>query len=113
MGPFLLYGLGMHYCRRALAPGGINQNRDTSDDKGDGKQLTHIEGHSLLELNLRLLDEFDKEPHTEAAQQEGAEEETAVHLVQFLCIHPYQEQSQQQVAEGFVELRRMLGLRLG
>ena len=56
--------------------GGIDQQRDAGDDEGDGEDLAHVQEHRLLELHLRLLDEFDQEAHAEAAEQEEAEDRT-------------------------------------
>ena len=84
----------------------------TGEDEGDGKELAHVQGHRLLEFDLRFLDEFDEEPGAEAAQQEETEEEAAVDLVQFVLVDPDHDQAQQQVGKCLVELRGMLGFRL-
>ena len=94
----------MNHRGRFFCLGGIDEQADACDDEGDGEQLAHVQEHRLLELDLRLLDEFDQEAAAEAAQQEEAEEESAVHLVQLVLVDPDHDHAEQQVGEGLVQL---------
>jgi len=89
---------------------GIDQKADASDDEGDGKNLTHVEGHAGLEVHLVLLDELNQEAHAKAAKQEDAKEEAAVGLVQTLPIPDDEEETQHEVTQCLVNLGGVLGL---
>ena len=75
--------------------------------------MSHVEKHILLEFHLRVLDELDEEAGTEAADEEPADEEAAVHLVQFLFIDEDEDYAEDEVAESLVELGRMAGKAFG
>ena len=60
---------------------GVYQNGDSGHHEGDAEPLAHVEGHAVLELNLRFLDELYDEPSAEAADKEPSEVEAAVGLV--------------------------------
>ena len=74
--------------------------------------LSHIQYHILLEHHLRFLDEFDKESHSEATDEECSDEETAIEFIELILIHQYLEYSEEEIAERFIELSRMFRLGL-
>ena len=76
-------------------------------DKRDTQALTHIQNHILLETNLRFLDEFDKEAHSEATDKEGSDEESPMKLWKSVFVHQNLENSQEEVAESLIKLGRM------
>ena len=87
----------------------IHQDDDARHYERDREELAHVEDHSLLESNLRFLDEFDDEPHSEASDQEKSEEYPARKLVELLPVQPDKDKPQDEIGAGFVQLGRMLG----
>ena len=49
----------------------------SDDDKGNGEQLSHIEGHSCLEIDLVGLRVFDEEAERENQRENEAKVKTA------------------------------------
>ena len=66
---------GLLDCCRCFDDEGPDEQEDSRDDERYRQQLTHIQCHSLFEADLRFLDEFDQEAHSEAAYEEESEEE--------------------------------------
>ena len=97
-------------CCRCFDDEGPDEQEDSRDDERYRQQLTHIQCHSLFEADLRFLDKFDQEAHSEAAYEEESEEESAVNLVELFGVNPYKYQSQNKIAERFVYLCRVFGL---
>ena len=112
----LLFGrldrLRLHSPGRNALGIGIYQDSDAGKNERYREELPHIEGHTLFEANLRLLDEFDEETHAEAADQERAEEKSPRKTVEFLPIEADKDQSENKVGSCLVQLRGMLGLGL-
>ena len=45
---------------------GVHQEADAEEHERDGEELSHIEGHIGLEVNLVVLHEFNEEAASEA-----------------------------------------------
>ena len=99
-------------------PHGIGGN----EDKGDAEQLAHIEGHSLLEGDLFLLEELHEEAEEEDGEDAVAEVEagadkggavlrlcgcTVLAAVGVPMVNPQAEEKDDEVGNGFVELGGM------
>ena len=107
MSLFCLLLLRMHDHRRLLLHIGIDKEADAEKDERNTEQLSHVKDHILLEADLRLLDEFDKEAHAEASDEECTDEESPVELRKLVFVHQDLEDSEKEIAEGLVELGRM------
>ena len=70
--------------------------------------MSHIENHILLETDLRLLYEFNQEAHSETSDKEGTEEEAPVNLVGLVSVKRKQQEAEDEIGEGLIELGRML-----
>ena len=102
----------MDYHRRLLLYMAVYKESDAQKDERYAEPLAHIENHVLFEADLRLLDELDEEAHAETSDEECSDEESAMELRQTVLIHQDLEDAQEEVAEGFVKLGRMLRLGL-
>ena len=71
-------------------------------DKRNTEKLTHVENHILLEHHLWFLDELNEETHTEASNKEGSDKESSINLISLELINYCQNNSKDEVAEGFV-----------
>ena len=100
----------MNYHGRLLLNMAIDKESYSKKNERYAEQLSHVKDHVLLETHLRLLDELDEETHSETADEERSDEESSVELRQSVLIHQYLEDSQKEIAEGFVKLGRMLWL---
>ena len=70
--------------------------------------MSHIENHILLETDLRLLYEFNQEAHAETSDKEGTEKEAPVNLVGLVSVKRKQQEAEDEIGEGLIELGRML-----
>lgn len=93
--------------RRLFSDECINQESDADEDERDAENLSHVENHVVLECYLRLLDEFYEEAHTETYDEEYADECSAIYLLQIELVHAQEHDSENQVAQCLVNLRRM------
>jgi hypothetical protein len=92
----------MHNHRRLLLDKGVDQHGDTREDEWDTKPLSHVEYHIVLESHLRLLDELDEETHSEASDEECADEESAMEFRKSVLVHKYLENTQEEITQGFI-----------
>ena len=83
---------------RLFSDAAVHQEANTDKDKRNAEALSHIQDHILLETYLRLLDELDEEAHTEATDEEGADEESPMKFRQSVLVHQDLEYSKQEVA---------------
>jgi hypothetical protein len=90
----------------------IYQESYTKKNERNAEELSHVQNHILLEANLRFLDELDEETHAEASDEEGADEEASVELVQTESVHKNLEYTEKEIAQSLVKLCRMLRFRL-
>ena len=95
---------------RLLSDVAVDKESYAQEHERDAEQLTHVQDHVLLESHLRFLDELYEETHSEASDEKCSDEESSVELVKLVSVHQYLEDSQQEVAEGFIKLCRMLWL---
>lgn len=58
-------------------PFSTHHARHTDDDEGNGEQLSHVEGHSCLEIDLVGLRVFDEEAERENQRENEAKVKTA------------------------------------
>ena len=103
---------GMDNLRRFPAHIGIHQQGNSEQHEGNREQLAHVEHHVLLKSDLGLLDELYQEPHPEADDEEEADEEAPVDLVEPVLVDPHENQAQYQIRQGLVDLRGVLGFGL-
>ena len=78
---------------------------DTHDDEGDAQQLTHVEGHTLFEIDLYLLQELNEETEGEDGSQTIAEEETCSYPILHLPVKDEPHNEDDEISDGLVELR--------
>ena len=104
-GLFLL--LRMLYCSRLLLYMTVYQESDAKKDERYAQPLAHVQGHVILEHDLRLLDEFYEESHSETSYKESADEEASVKLWQAVLVHQYLEDSQKEIAQCLIKLGRV------
>lgn len=104
--------LRMDYHSRLFLYMAVNQEADAEKDERNAEPLAHIQNHILLESDLRLLDEFYQEAHSEASDEECTDEEAAVQLRKSVFIHQYLEHTEKEIAQGLIELGRVLRFRL-
>ena len=104
--------LRMDYHSRLFLYMAVNQEADAEKDERNAEPLAHIQNHILLESDLRLLDEFYQEAHSEAADEECTDEEAAVQFRKSVFIHQYLEHTEKEIAQGLIELGRVLRFRL-
>ena len=64
------------------------EHDDAGEDEGDGQELSHIQGHAGLEVDLDVLDEFHNKADTEQADHEDAENGAPFQFRQLFGIHP-------------------------
>ena len=100
----------MNYHGRLLLNMAVDKESYSEKYERNAEQLSHVKDHILLETYLRLLDELDEETHSETADEERSDEESPMELRKPILIHQYLEDSQKEIAEGFVKLGRMLWL---
>ena len=100
--------LRMDYHSRLFLYMAVNQEADAEKDERNAEPLSHIQNHILLESDLRLLDEFYQEAHSEASDEECTDEEAAVQFRKSVFIHQYLEDTQKEIAQGLIKLGRML-----
>ena len=85
-----LYRFGFDCPGRFLFDRRIDQQRNAGDDEGDGEKLALIQAdgveHLVFEIDLGLFDELDEETHSEAADKEEPEEESAMDLVEIVVV---------------------------
>ena len=84
------------------------QDEDAGDDERYAQPLTHIENHTCLESRLVLFDELYQEPHAEEHYEKYAEDGAGTQPVQLSPVQPEQHQPENQVAQGLVDLGRMV-----
>ena len=99
-----------HDCRRLFPNECIDKETDAYEDERNAQTLPHVEDHIVLERNLRLLDEFYQESHSEADDEEYADKCASIQFVEFVSVHPYQDYSQYEIAERLINLCRMFRL---
>lgn len=58
-------------------PFSTHHTRHSDDDEGHGEQLSHVEGHSSLEIDLVGLRVFDEEAERENQREDEAKVKTA------------------------------------
>ena len=104
--------LRMDYHSRLFLYMAVNQEADAEKDERNAEPLAHIQNHILLESDLRLLDEFYQEAHSEASDEECTDEEAAVQFRKSVFIHQYLEYTEKEIAQGLIELGRVLRFRL-
>ena len=92
---------------RVLPPQCSDNQPNAGDNERDAEQLTHIEEHTLFELLLDVLDELDAEAAAEDQQEETAEQEAGTLARVVFLVEPGIDEEDHQVAEGFIELRRV------
>ena len=112
MSRFRLEFLRVNRSCRHLADEGVNQEADTYENERNTENLSHVQSHSFLESNLRFLDEFYKETHSEKYDEEDADECAPINLVQFEPVHPEEDETENQIAECLIQLRRVFRLGL-
>ena len=95
---------------RLFSDAAVHQEANTDKDKRNTETLSHIKDHIVLKTYLRLLDELDEEAHTEATDEEGADEESSMKFRQSVLVHQDLEHSQKEVTESLINLCRMLWL---
>ena len=83
---------------RLLSDAAVHQEANTDKDKRNAETLSHIKDHILLKTYLRFLDELDEEAHTEATDEEGADEESPMKFRQSVLVHQDLEHSQKEIA---------------
>lgn len=106
-GRFFTIGLRHDGFCRLFSDKRINQESDADKDERNAENLSHIENHIVLECHLRFLDEFYEESHAETYDEEYADECSAIYLLQIELIHAQEHDSENQVAQCFVNLGRM------
>ena len=97
---------------RHLADKGIYKESDTRQNKRDAENLSHVQSHRLLESHLRFLDEFYQEAHAKKHYEENTDECAAIYLVKLEPVHPEEDEAENQIAEGLIQLCRVFRLSL-
>ena len=97
----------MHYHCRLLPYICVYEEAYTKKNERYAQPLAHIQNHILLESHLRLFDELYEETHSEASDEKCSDEESPVELRQPVLVHQDLENSQKEVAQGFIKLSRM------
>jgi hypothetical protein len=92
----------MDYHRRLFSDETICQEAYSEKDERDAQPLTHIQNHILLESYLRLLDELDKESHSEASDEKCSDKESSMKLRKLILVHQNLEYSQKEVADSLI-----------
>ena len=77
------------------------------EDEGYTEELTHVEKHSVLEVDLILFGVFNKYAGSEDEEEAKAEEEASTHLLRIVAIEPPMNAEKERIAQGFVKLSRM------
>ena len=72
--------------RDLLFPG-VPEEENAEQDEGDAQELSHVQGHALLETDLRLLDKLDQDPAPETDDHKDSQELSTVHLIQPIFIN--------------------------
>ena len=80
---------------------------ETEEDEGNAEKLTHIEEHTVLEIDLIFLGVFDKDAGREDEGEAKTEEETRADALGLAPIEVPMDEEEKGVAEGFVELAGM------
>lgn len=96
-----------NHCRLILVFG-IHQQEYADEYEWDTQKLAHIEQHILLESHLRLLDELYQETHAEKHYEEYPDKCASSDVFQLVAVHPQENQSENQIAQRLVYLRRMM-----
>ena len=68
------------------------------EDEGYTEDLTHVEKHSVLEINLILLGVFDKYASCEDEEETKTEEEACTYLLRLMAIDPPMDEKEYSVA---------------
>ena len=77
-------------------------------DEGDGQELSHVQRHAGLEVDLVVLDELDDKAEAEEEDQEDAEDGAPLELRELFGLKPQQRQAEEDITEGLIELRRVV-----
>ena len=112
MSRFRLEFLRVNGSRRHLADEGINQKANADKNERNTQNLSHVQSHRLLKSHLWFLDEFYQEAHAEKHDEEDADECAPINLVQFEPVHPEEDETENQIAECLIQLRRVFRLGL-
>lgn len=80
---------------------------EAEEDEGDAEQLTHVEEHAVLEIDLVLLGVLDEDAGGEDEEEAEAEEETRADLLRLTAIEVPVDEEEQGVTQSLVELARM------
>ena len=68
------------------------------EDEGYTEDLTHVEKHSVLEVDLILLGVFDKYASCEDEEEAKSEEEACSYLLGIVTIEPPMDEKEYSVA---------------
>ena len=68
------------------------------EDEGYTEELTHVEKHSVLEINLILLGVFDKNAGSEDEEEAKSEEESCTYFLRLTAIEPPMDKKEYSVA---------------
>ena len=80
---------------------------ETEEDEGNAEDLTHVEKHSVLEVDLILFGVFNENAGSEDEEEAKAKEEASTHLLGIMAIEPPMNAEKESIAQGFVELSGM------
>ena len=72
------------------------------EDEGNTEDLTHIEEHSVLEIDLVLLSVFDKDAGSEDEEEAEAEEESRANLLRLTAVEKPMNAKEKRVAQSLV-----------
>ena len=95
--------------RNAFLPVYDKQCDHPQYDEGEAQQLTHIQHHVGLEVNLWFFNKFYQEPEAENQYHEHGKEETWPGLSILPEVGPPQINEDEQIGNGFIYLGGMLG----
>ena len=79
---------------------------NTNNHQRNAQQLSHIEGHALLEIHLIFLQKLDEEAESENSCEAKSEEETTLIGFQLFIEHNHHDE-QHEISYSFIELCRM------
>lgn len=74
------------------------------EDEGNTKELTHVEEHSILKVDLVFLCVFNKYAGSENKKEAKAKEEACTYLLRLTAIEPPMDEEEYGIAYSLVQL---------
>jgi len=95
------------FCLQLFLPFASNHTIKSDNDERDAEQLSHIERHRTLEVNLVFFEKFNEEPENEDGCKAEPEEESRTDFFLELAVKQQSNQEEHEVGYCLVELRWM------